>query len=412
MDVTRDTDGQEVLIYAGDGARACTGSVVKIRLADGYQTCLFSFDSSLAVHVSAPDAGGWVFISTYAPSDPVPLKGWKPYTNEILQVKLDGSEVRRLAQHRSRPFNSYTWTPRAAVSRDGSRVIYSSNYGLPSILGYSSEYSDVYHIDVSSTIPTSAGSENSPPGRFEQGTSAVSYSGTWLSNTYSGHSGGSAVLSMAPGARATFSFTGTAVSWIGYHDILSGIANVYVDNQLKATVDTYAAPGESGAVLFRLSGLPLGSHSLAIEVTGARDLSSGGAWVWIDGFDALVRFEQEMSAVTYSGAWVTLPHLLLSGGSAVLSMDLGARTTFSFTGTAVSWIGHRDEWSGIARVYLDGTMRAEIDTYATPARAQSLIYTLSGLQPGPHTLTIEATGQRNPASAGVWIWVDAFETPP
>ncbi len=38
------------------------------------------------------------------------------------EVKLDGTETRRLLHHRSRPLNGYAYQPRATVSRDGSSV--------------------------------------------------------------------------------------------------------------------------------------------------------------------------------------------------------------------------------------------------------------------------------------------------
>ena len=93
-------------------------------------------------------------------------------------------------------------------------------------------------------------------------------------------------------------------------------------------------------------------------------------------------------------------------------MTPGCRASFTFTGSSVSWIGFRDEWSGIARVSIDGVVRAEIDTYAQLSAARSRIYTLTGLSPGPHTLAIEPTGRWNPASVGLWVWIDAFEIVP
>src|SRR5439155_2330922 len=151
MDVTSDTNGDEILLWtnSGDPAPICPNAIVKIRLSDARQTCLISVDWSLAVHVSATDTGGWFFMETYAPGDPAPdSAGWKPYTNEILQVKLDGTEVRRLTHHRSRPFDSYNYTPRASASRDGSRLIFSSNFGL---YGPSTVYTDVYLMALSSS---------------------------------------------------------------------------------------------------------------------------------------------------------------------------------------------------------------------------------------------------------------------
>ena len=94
------------------------------------------------------------------------------------------------------------------------------------------------------------------------------------------------------------------------------------------------------------------------------------------------------------------------------AVDPGALASFRFSGTAVSWIGYRDAASGVARVSLDDTVRAEIDTYASGLEAQAVVYTLGGLPPGEHTLSIEVTGRRHPLSLGDWVWVDAFETLP
>jgi hypothetical protein len=93
-------------------------------------------------------------------------------------------------------------------------------------------------------------------------------------------------------------------------------------------------------------------------------------------------------------------------------MDPGASVIFDFTGTGVSWIGYRDAWSGVARVYLNGVLQKEVDTYAPVDEPQAVLYTRSGLSPGRHRLAIQVTGERNPESMGSWIWVDAFERLP
>jgi len=151
MHYTRDLDGQEVLVWfnANDPTPVAPNAVVKIRLSTGQQFPLLSLDWSLAVHISATDSSGYVFVETYAPTDPGPRSGWVPYANELLQVKLDGKEVRRLAHHRSRPLDTYNYQPRLSVSRDGSRLIYSSNFGLQRLLRLPNiyqNYTDVYLI--------------------------------------------------------------------------------------------------------------------------------------------------------------------------------------------------------------------------------------------------------------------------
>lgn len=84
----------------------------------------------------------------------------------------------------------------------------------------------------------------------------------------------------------------------------------------------------------------------------------------------------------------------------------------SFTGTAVRWISARAPVTGIARVYVDGTLMGEVDTYATSEEGQVVVFTGAGLPRGAHTLTIEVTGTKNPASTFNWIIVDAFDVTP
>ena len=99
---------------------------------------------------------------------PTHRAGWVAYTNELLQIKLDGSQVLRLAHHRSRPYqtNTYNWQPKMSTSRDGSRVVYSSDYDLQAIDGYTAQYGDVYLIVVgssSSSTPPPAPATPPPP---------------------------------------------------------------------------------------------------------------------------------------------------------------------------------------------------------------------------------------------------------
>jgi len=268
--------------------------------------------------------------------------------------------------------------------------------------------------------------------RYEWNNSAVQYTGTWYPKSYSWASGGSIVMAMDAGGQAKFTFTGTGVKWIGYRDQWSGIAQVYLDGVLKATIDTYAASAQTQATVYAASGLSNAPHSLTIEVTGQHDSNSGGDWVWVNAFDVTTvsstagsstpaapapsakptRIEQNSTAVVYTGTWFPKTYAWASGGSIIMSMDTNARATLTFTGTAVSWIGYRDQWSGIAQVYVDGVLKGTIDTYAASAQTQASIYTASGLTDRSHTLAIEITGTHNAVSGGSWVWVDAFVVTP
>ena len=295
--LTVDTNGAEVLIWTNSDDPQpipnCNNGIVKIVLATAAQTCLLQLDWSLAVHITAPDGNGSAFVDTEAPANPVPgTSAWVPYTNEILQVKLDGSGATRWAHHRSRPLNSYIWQPKRTVSRDGTRLLYASDFDLQNIYGDSAEYSDTYLLALGNSSSVGAGGSGGSGGsgggasttRFEQNNSAVQYTGSWYQNNGSFNSGGSAVLAMDAASQATLTFTGTAVTWIGFSDPWSGIATVYLDGVLQGSIDTYAAAQTAQKAQYSNAGLPRGTHTLTIVVTGRQNASSQGAWVWIDAF--------------------------------------------------------------------------------------------------------------------------------
>src|SRR5262245_18217605 len=119
-----------------------------------------------------------------------------------------------------------------------------------------------------------------------------------------------------------------------------------------------------------------------------RNKGNGDAFITVVDF-AANRFEESSSAIQYSGTWVNHPSPVHSGGSARLAVNPGARATFTFTGSTARWIAFRDQWAGIAKVYVDNVFKEEIDTYASPEMAQAVMFTVTGLGAGTHTLAVE-----------------------
>jgi hypothetical protein len=255
----------------------------------------------------------------------------------------------------------------------------------------------------------------SPPPTFRSGrrseetTSSVSYTSGWnQGNRTTAWSGGTAATSTTAGARATFAFTGTSVSWIGMRGPSAGIARVFVDGIFRGEVDLYEST-RLQAIVFGVSGLAYTSHTMVIEATGLHNSAATDSLVVVDAFDTRARFEETNSAIAYTEHWELTMSRAWSEQTAVYTDVPGARAAFSFTGTSVRWIGYRGPLGGISRVYLDGTFMAEIDTYAADDTAQGITYEATGLAPGSHVLTIEATGQKNPLSQYPFTAVDAFD---
>jgi hypothetical protein len=246
------------------------------------------------------------------------------------------------------------------------------------------------------------------------------YTGAWFqSHSERAWSGGTAALSNAALSRATLTFRGTGVSWVGLRGPQAGVAKVYLDGVYQVDVDCYATSETVQAVLFTRSGLAAGAHTLAIEATGTRNTAATDAFIAVDAFDVegvprgRVQ-ETGLPTTVYTGDWFQgNTERAWSGGTAAFSASAGAHATLMFIGTGVSWIGFRGPQGGIARVSLDGVQVApQVDTYAAAEQLQVVLFSRSGLTADLHILTIDPTGTRNPAATDAFIVVDAFDVTP
>ena len=121
------------------------------------------------------------------------------------------------------------------------------------------------------------------------------------------------------------------------------------------------------------------------------------------------RVEESDPSVVYTGVWLPQHRSDLSGGSIVESPYPISTASLTFAGTGVRWIGFKAAWGGIAQVYLDGGLKATVDTYSPTEQAQAVMYTVTGLAAGLHTITIKVTGTWNPAGCCSWVVLDAFD---
>lgn len=259
--------------------------------------------------------------------------------------------------------------------------------------------------------------------RFEQNDPRITYTGTWYPNTNSLESGGSAVLANLKGSQVIVLFNGTGINWIGTSDYYSGMCYLTLDG-VPGSVDT-SNPAEATLyqqTLYSVHGLTPGLHRMTIEVIHSHDTDSDASWIWVDAFDiengSLVSgpevagaglAQQTDIAANYSGHWFQTTGTIYSGGSVNSAVDAGARVDFTFNGNSITWLGYRDQWSGLAQVYLDGALETTVDTYLSPSQAQTPTYTLTGLSPGTHVFSIVALGTHDAVSGGAWVWVDAFQ---
>jgi hypothetical protein len=132
------------------------------------------------------------------------------------------------------------------------------------------------------------------------------------------------------------------------------------------------------------------------------------AWPLLAQPGQTTRVQENDPSVIYTGNWYTNHESPNIGGQAFLTNAKGATAALSFTGTGITWIGVLDPYSGLAQVYLDGTPNT-VDTYGTNTLYQQPLFSVHGLAPGAHTLSIQVLHQRDGETSGSWIWINAFD---
>lgn len=136
---------RDVLLWCSSADAAINkNAVVMIYQDSGFKvpTPLLELDWKYALHVSCC-AKDYVIVSTYAPDNSLPSQIWK--------VPLNGSSPEALCETRG-IYAGYNSTPRASVSRDGSRLVFATNSG---IIDHGPDYVETYleMVDVGPPSP-------------------------------------------------------------------------------------------------------------------------------------------------------------------------------------------------------------------------------------------------------------------
>jgi len=247
-------------------------------------------------------------------------------------------------------------------------------------------------------------------GLVEDSNPAVLYQGSWLVANSPNFSGGTLHYSCSSGISAQLYFEAPNVKWIALKSPWYGIARVYIDGVEVATVDLYAPSVQYRQVVFTASGLGPGVHSIRIERTGLKNPSALGTYMCLDAFGVFATdtFEDNSPAISYTTTWSVSTNPSHSGGTLRYTNNSGAAAQLTFVGHAVKWKALKSPYYGIARVYIDGTLDAEVDLYSPTAQYQQVVYEKQSLTEGSHTIRIERTGNKNASALAAYISLDAF----
>ena len=239
---------------------------------------------------------------------------------------------------------------------------------------------------------------------LEQAESSTAETCAWRTVSNANAFGGSYTVDHLSGAKASFTFTGTAITWYTNTGPNYGVSDVYVDGVVKVRINAYASsPHYHGAVT--ISGLSAHSHTIAIVVKGLKGSTSGtGTDVAVDAFKVGSTL-YSTPAARYGWQQINTPSA--SGGAYIRSDTAWSRTAFSFRSTRVDWYTVAGPTMGIARVYIDGVLKATVDNYAS-TYGFNIRRTFAGLSDTKHTITIVVLGTHRAASKGSFVAIDRW----
>ena len=241
-------------------------------------------------------------------------------------------------------------------------------------------------------------------GTFEDFDRMVRYDG-WHGATDPNASAGGYRGASATGDIASHTFTGTAVTYVGRTGPAKGIASLSIAGSPTKLVDLYSPRG--GTISVPITGLTDAAHRIRVQPTGTTNPASTGTEVNVDEFVVgATRIDDRASVITY-GSWLGTRNTRASGGSYRRSSVPGASTTFTFTGTSVTWVAAQTPSLGIADVFIDGRRVDTVDEYAT-STIWEVAHTYAGLTDAKHVVRVVVRGAHNPSSAGNQIYSDAF----
>lgn len=255
-DVFQDNGRQYIFVDSGQDAPTCEDDLVSLQISKGINMfapvdqgggrkiffTLFKCGVTWAnAHFDcAKSTNAFCVISTDLQATALPNQirdGKTPFEDEIIVIRGNGLEVRRVAEHRS-VRTQYWDTPRASISNDGSLVLWDSNFGNPA----------EHRVVVAET-------GFAPPAVVPSCTYALDTSGLNVSGT-----GGSGTISITPSANSCANPTASSnVAW--------ATATVS-SNSVAWSVSANTSPqSRTGSLIVAGQTLPITQSGIAVIVT-------------------------------------------------------------------------------------------------------------------------------------------------
>jgi beta-N-acetylhexosaminidase len=125
-------------------------------------------------------------------------------------------------------------------------------------------------------------------------------------------------------------------------------------------------------------------------------------------FAATSYYQENNSALIYSGVWNSSLNASASSGSFRYANTPGSSVTVYFEGTSLTWIAKMSSVYGKAQVTLDDKAAVTVDLYSATTLWRQNVWNTGTLAYGYHRVIIAWTGTKDQVSSGTNVNVDAF----
>ena len=124
------------------------------------------------------------------------------------------------------------------------------------------------------------------------------------------------------------------------------------------------------------------------------------------------RYDDQDQRVEYKGKWWPDHQFPLSSGQSITYSDKPGDTfRFAFNGSAITYVFTEALNRGIAEVRIDDGQAVRINQYSRATQWQTK-QRFGGLSSGNHTVEVKVSGEKDPASGGLFVDLDAFDVEP
>jgi hypothetical protein len=177
--------------------------------------------------------------------------------------------------------------------------------------------------------------------------------------------------------------------------------------------DGLAGPDADGyvvgmALAVPTDGLWVGGSFTSAGLVPSNNLARWGSAPAADPAVGPGTYEEDSPALVWTGSWSGLRSSRDSGGAAAQAGSGPASVSLRFRGTGVEWVSRRGRTAGINTVWVDDRLVATVDRSSPRAQHRVVVWSVTDLPAGVHTVRVEHTGTRGPGASDDTVVLDAF----